>query len=119
MYDSGTNYVPYFPTPTGGDSWNYINTPPENPDVNKDVPRRRGNVHWLDSDAWYAGLEWGVDPISAFVDRIKPWINDVNNPELEDGDVIIGKDKNGLEVVIHANKLGDDVNKHAQQEAPK
>ena len=119
MYDSETNFVPYHPTPTGGDSWTYISGSPPKLDNSHDIPRRRGNVHWLDSDAWDANLEWGVDPISAFVDRIKPWINDAANPELEDGDVIIGKDKNGLEVVIHANKIGDDVNKHAQQEAPK
>tara|TARA_B100001175_G_C19514710_1_gene646510 strand:+ start:869 stop:1129 length:261 start_codon:yes stop_codon:yes gene_type:complete len=80
---------------------------------------RRPNVHWLDSDAWYAGLEWGVDPISAFVARLQPWINDPNTAELEDGDIIIGKDDNGLEVVIHANRLADNPAKNEQQEAPK
>jgi len=107
------------PTPTGGEAWTYVSGPEDDLNTMKHQNRRRPNVHWLDSDNWYAGLEWGVDPISAFVARLQPWINDVNNPELQDGDTIVGKDKNGLEVVIHANRLADAPEKDEQQEAPK
>ena len=83
--------------------------------------RKRGPiVHWLDSKGWYSGLVWGVNPMSAFVNRLKPWINNPANPDLQDGDVIIGLDDNDQQVVLNVNQIGTRraPGKHEQQKAP-
>mgnify|MGYP001300068459 CR=1 FL=1 len=82
-------------------------------------PTKRGPLtHILDTGAYWHNKELGVDTTEDFILAAVPYFTTPNSPTLQQGDTIVGKDKNGTMVTILVIRIPANPQENEQQAPP-
>jgi hypothetical protein len=82
------------------------------------VTKRGPLTHILDTGAYWTNLELGVDTTADFILAAVPYFTTPGSPTLQQGDTIVGKDKNGTMVTILVVQIPANPQENEQQAPP-
>tara|TARA_Y100000588_G_scaffold312257_1_gene338826 strand:- start:5023 stop:5364 length:342 start_codon:yes stop_codon:yes gene_type:complete len=88
-------------------------------ETERPIPTKRGPiVHILDTGAYWNDKELGTDSTEDFITAALPYFQAADSPTLQQGDTIVGKDKNGAMVTILVVKIPDNPKDNEQKPPP-